>query len=69
MRVIDELKLLNEQMRSATDRLKTEQEVTAWAKPFILKFCQICLPEHSIEFKAAHNPQDDEEEEKESMQD
>ena len=67
MRVIDELKLLNEQMRLAIDKFKSEQEVTTWAKPFILKICQICLPEQTIEFKAAHNPQDDEEEEKESM--
>jgi hypothetical protein len=54
-------------MRLAIDKFKSEQEVTTWAKPFILKICQICLPEQTIEFKAAHNPQDDEEEEKESM--
>lgn len=70
MRVLQELSQLSNELQYKLQSLKDEKEVASWAKPFILRFCQVCLPESALDFKPLQNPQDsEEEEEKESMQD
>ena len=41
--------------------MNTAAEVAEWAKPYITKVGNICLPDYAIEFNKIQNPQEDEE--------